>query len=165
MATSRPHPFAVNHVAISVPDLDAGVEWYTTHLGLTKLRPNASYDKSKDPSAAIFAVYPERLQRVNVAFLSAGNGVGVELFQFVEPAYKKPSADFEFERGGFFHAAFTVPNPDAVAERIVASGGELVGKTVKVGPDDDALYLRDPWGNTLELLSISFERLMSGGGS
>jgi hypothetical protein len=44
-----------------------------------------------------------------MAWLSAGNGVGFEIFEFQDPVYK-PSKDFsaESQSGGFFHIAITV---------------------------------------------------------
>ena len=47
-----------------------------------------------------------------MAFMSCGNGVGFEIFEFQDPAYQKASEfSTEFNHGGFFHIAITVADP------------------------------------------------------
>ena len=52
-----------------------------------------------------------------MAFMSCGNGVGFEIFEFQDPAYQK-ARDFanEFNHGGFFHIAVTVADPGMLIE-------------------------------------------------
>ena len=38
--------------------------------------------------------------------------------------------------------------------------GDTVVPFEAIGEDDEALYLQDPWGNTVEVVSCSFEMLM-----
>lgn len=154
----------VNHIAIAVPDCDAAVEFYTTIFGFRRLRRNPRIiDRSVVAKASIFDIYGDTLQKVKVAFLSAGNGVGIELFEFQEPRMREP-ASFDYRRGGFFHIAVTHPDPEALCKKVVAAGGRQLGLTVlpfaQIGEDDRALYLQDPWGNTVEVVSCSFEQLM-----
>jgi len=37
----------VNHVGISVPDLNAAVAWYTEHLGFRQLKPNVHHKRDE----------------------------------------------------------------------------------------------------------------------
>jgi catechol-2,3-dioxygenase len=46
----------------------------------------------------------------------------------------------------------------------VAEGGKQVGETVAMGPVEKALYLSDPWGNVVEVLTCSYEALMANAG-
>ena len=47
-----------------------------------------------------------------MAFMSCGNGVGFEIFEFQDPAYQKTREfSIEFNHGGFFHIAVTVADP------------------------------------------------------
>ncbi|EOO04240.1 putative glyoxalase bleomycin resistance dioxygenase superfamily protein [Phaeoacremonium minimum UCRPA7] len=155
------HP--VNHIAISIPDLQAAEEWYMRVLGFSRLRPSKTLDRATEPHAAIFKIYPTSLQRVQVAYLSSGNGVGVELFEFQEPRIRQGSeSNFErdISRGGLFHMAITTPDVVAMCDHVVTSGGKMIGQAVTVF-GQDAVYAQDPWGNVVELLSCSFDQLMS----
>jgi catechol 2,3-dioxygenase-like lactoylglutathione lyase family enzyme len=152
-------------VAVSVHDVEAVVSWYSTHLGFRLLGKIAHIKRSADPEAAIFAIYPPSLNEVKLAYMSTGNGVGFEVFEFVDP---KPVAatvapegeEFRYEKTGFFHVCVTDPDPDALAERVVKAGGRRIGKTVDPGNVGvKCLYLADPWGNVVEVLSVSFEWL------
>lgn len=101
-----------NHVAISVPDCDAAVDWYHAVFGFKRIRSDRDTDRAESPEGAIFKIYPNSLNKVKMAWLSAGNGVGFEIFEFQDPSYK-PARDFnaEYNRGGFFHIAVTVRDP------------------------------------------------------
>ena len=143
--------------------------------------------KSETPNAPLFKIYPSNLQKAKIAWMSCGNSVGFEVFEFVDPPHQ-PSPDFEYNRmppsyslrssigekandylgecvgAGFFHIAVTSPDPEDVLKRAVAQGGKQVGETVAMGPVEKALYLSDPWGNVVEVLSCSYEALMANAG-
>lgn len=92
--------------------------------------------------------------------MSTGNGVGFEIFEFLDPKPYLPEQQFEYHRGGFFHVCVTDADPDALAEKVVAAGGTRIGETVDpTGLGVKCLYVADPWGNVVEILDISFERL------
>jgi catechol 2,3-dioxygenase-like lactoylglutathione lyase family enzyme len=118
--------------------------------------------RTETPEAPIFRVYGDKLEEVKVAWLACGNGVGFEVFQFIKPEYKKPEV-FEYNRGGFFHIAITVADPEAIAAKVEKAGGKRIGETVSMY-GETALYVRDPWGNVVECLSCSFEQLMGNRG-
>lgn len=159
MPQSRPHNHVVNHLALSVPDLEAAVSWYENMFGFQRIRPDSTSDRSEGDSA-IFRIYGQKLQKVKIAYLSAGNGVGIEFFQFLDPPYKKPEQPFEFNRGGVFHFAVTVADAQETLRRVQESGGKLIGETVDVF-GQTAFYVLDPWGNAVECLTVSFEKLLS----
>jgi len=151
-----------------VPDIEAAVKWYTEILGFRKLLQSIPLTERRlTPNAPIFHIYPESLQSVKIAFLTSGNGVGIELFEFIEPKMEEP-ASFNITRGGVFHICLTVPDPEALCEKAVAAGATKLGQTVTpwehLGEDDCALYLQDPWGTVIEFLSCSFEQLMANRG-
>jgi catechol 2,3-dioxygenase-like lactoylglutathione lyase family enzyme len=157
-----------NHVAVSVPDCKGAVEWYTKLFGFQLLGNKIHHIKrSEQPDGAIFGIYPDSLDEVKLAYMSTGNGVGFEIFEFVTPKTYVPEKSFEYHRGGFFHVCVTDANPDALADRMVEAGGKRIGVTVKPATDVKCLYASDPWGNVIEILDISFERLatLSGDGA
>lgn len=92
--------------------------------------------------------------------------MGIELFEFINPKYKGPKDPITFEEknyvhGGFFHIAFTVPEPDELCERVVKEGGKNIGDTVLLGKGEYALYLQNPWGNVIEAMSCTFEQMLA----
>lgn len=120
-------------------------------------------DRSADPAQPIFRIYPSSLQKVKIAWLGCGNSVGFEVFEFIDPPHE-PKPDFEYSKAGFFHIAVTSPDPEETLKRAVAEGGKQVGEAVAMGPTEKALYLMDPWGNVVEVLSCSFESLLANTG-
>lgn len=155
-----------------MPSASDAVAWYAEQFGF-ELIGNAIFHtkRSSDPTSAIFRIYPQSLTEVKIAYMATGNGVGFEVFEFPqEQAADNPprgnltaTRGFEYSRGGFFHVCVTNPEPQLLAERVVAAGGKLIGEAVKLGDDGavDCLYVADPWGNVVEVLSTSFERLAS----
>ncbi|OQV04952.1 hypothetical protein CLAIMM_09762 [Cladophialophora immunda] len=155
----------INHIAVVVPDVEAATEFYTSVLGFRKLAQNLRVvDRSKTPDAQIFKIYGDRFNVVKIAMLTTGNGVGYELFEFIDPPMKE-WASFDVTRGGVFHIAVTDSDPEELCRRVIAAGGNKIGGTVKpydhLDENDCALYMQDPWGTVIEVLSCSFEELMS----
>ncbi|EXJ77938.1 hypothetical protein A1O3_09097 [Capronia epimyces CBS 606.96] len=157
-----PHNRPLNHIGVAVPDCEAAVAWYTAVMGFRQLGTTIrTIDRSKTPDSVIFQIYDSRLQVVKLAMLTTANSVGFELFEFVEPKMSQPAA-FDYTRGGVFHVCITDPDPDRLAERVVAAGGRKFGATVGLyGSQDKALYVQDPWGNVLEVMSCNFEHAMA----
>ena len=83
---------------------------YQEVFGFRRIRSDNSPDRAEVPDGPIFKIYPKELNKVKIAWLSCGNGVGLEVFEFLDPPFKKPKP-FDFASGGFFHIAITVPDP------------------------------------------------------
>ncbi|KAH8670396.1 hypothetical protein BGZ60DRAFT_515051 [Tricladium varicosporioides] len=165
-AATKGYNHNINHIAVSVPDLEAALEFYTKILGFRNLRSTRGTSRKESPDGPIFKIYNGALQEVNTAWLGTGNSVGFEIFEFKDPKYRgktKPveGREFEYNNGGFFHIGITAPEPDVVCEKVVKAGGQKIGETVELFDGDKALYLQDPWGNVIEVLSCSFEQLMA----
>ncbi|KAH8598257.1 Glyoxalase/Bleomycin resistance protein/Dihydroxybiphenyl dioxygenase [Bisporella sp. PMI_857] len=153
-----------NHVAISVPSVEEAADWYQEVFGFRRIRSDRFTDRAVSPDGPIFRIYPPSLNKVNGAWMSCGNGVGFEIFEFRDPKHEK-ARDFEtqYYHGGFFHIAVTVSDPDATVKLASELGGKQIGETCDIY-GEKALYLQDPWGNIIECLSCSFEQLMGNRG-
>ena len=132
-------------------------------LGFTELKAPTVHDRTVEPDANIFKIYPADMHKAKMRFLSAGNGVGIELFEFQKPRIAPGGeANFEqdYKRGGLFHFAITVDDIRAVVEKVAKSGGKTYGPVIGIF-EYEAAYVQDPWGNIIELLTASFERVMA----
>ncbi|KAF9887857.1 hypothetical protein FE257_009517 [Aspergillus nanangensis] len=159
MSHNRVHPRPINHVAVSVRDITAVVDWYSQHMGFQLIGTITHLKRSATPTAAIFQIYLANLNEVKIAYMTTGNGVGFEVFQFVDPA-PVASDSFEYNRCGFFHICVTDANPTKLAQTVIQAGGRQIGIMTNIA-GNECLYLADPWGNVVEVLSTSFERLAS----
>jgi catechol 2,3-dioxygenase-like lactoylglutathione lyase family enzyme len=156
----------LNHIALHVPDIEQATRFYTEILGFQSLRDDIlRYRRADNPDAPIFRIYDDNeLNEVVIAFLSTSDGVGLEVFQFIDPSMSEP-ATFKYRRGGVFHFAITHPNPASLVKRIIKEGGKQIGETVTLSPRTEkmdaevALYFQDPWGNTIEAMSCTFEEM------
>jgi len=102
-------------------------------------------------------MYPPTLQKVKVAMMTTSNDVGFEIMEFVDPPFTPPASDFEYNRGGWFHICVTHPRPDEFVEEVVAAGGKRIGQTADpIGTGVRCVYVADPWGNAIEVMSIGF---------
>ncbi|KAJ4250904.1 hypothetical protein NW762_011554 [Fusarium torreyae] len=92
--------------------------------------------------------------------MATGNGVGFEIFEFINPRIKAAKTfEAEYERAGFFHICVTDADPEGLARRFEAEGGRRIGKTVDPSGKGEitCLYLSDPWNNVVEVLDVGFE--------
>ena len=159
----------INHIGIAVDSVDKAAEFYGKHFGFRRIRNDRTTDRSVDGTEApIFKIYGKKLNKVKVAWLSSGNGVGFEIFEFLDPPVKSAtqlkdnwSLEEQYQRGGVFHVCVTAADPDTLADQACEDGAIRVGETISMGDGNSALYLRDPWGNVIEVLSCSLEQLMA----
>jgi catechol-2,3-dioxygenase len=91
------------------------------------------------------------------------NGVGIELFQFLEPRADRRQENFDYWRTGYFHIAITEPLIAELAERIGSNGGKKRTDVLELTPGSDKkiCFCEDPFGNIIEIYSHSYEQFWS----
>lgn len=119
--TTCPRP--LNHIGISVPDIDRAIAWYGEVLGYRLFSGPFDLVASPPALAQFQDALGERCQHVRIAHLSTGGGVGIELFQPVLPATQPGTTDIRFDQPGPFHICVTDPDIEGLIGRIVATGG------------------------------------------
>lgn len=147
----------VNHVGVSVTDLEKATEWYRTVLGMELIRGPLEFDAANPSAAAHRDVFGPQWGGVRIAFLTTANGVGVELFQFTEPAAVRRAENFDYWRSGIFHMCVTTEDVAALAGDIEAMGGRQRSEIHETRPGVHTCYCEDPDGNILEITSANFE--------
>jgi methylmalonyl-CoA/ethylmalonyl-CoA epimerase len=128
-----------HHVGVSVPDLQASMDWYQRVLGFTLLR-----------RVRIESIPAE------VAFLKHG-AMHVELFEVAGakalPAERR-EPDSDVRTHGNKHISFAVADVDVFAQELRRRGADVVW--VKHFPHGGAnIFIRDNAGNLIEFVQAS----------
>jgi catechol 2,3-dioxygenase-like lactoylglutathione lyase family enzyme len=164
MVNTMANKMAMNHVGITVPDIHAAVKWYTEVMGCYLLAAPAELkDDGSHFGKVVKDVFGERFKTGWIAHLATVNGVGIELFQFLEPKSAARDDNFEYWRGGIFHVCFTAPDIEETAELIERSGGKVKSQIWKLWNNKNykIVYCEDPWGTIIELSDHSYVQLWS----
>lgn len=150
---------SVNHVGITVTDINQGIAFYRDALGYRLIAgpldivPDQSHfgQLAKD-------ILGERLKRGQFAHLVGANGVGLELFAF-DDAEAGPRDAMEFWKNGFYHIALSTDDIDAAIDWIEQNGGRRRTATWEIfpGAGRHLAYAEDPFGNPLELYDHDYE--------
>ena len=122
---------AFNHVAISVTDIESAVRWYRDIIQMSTLvEPTeiTTYEKEQQKydshlATLVRAIFGHKLGKFKICHMSSANGVGIELFQFIEPAsqLRLEENNFEYWKTGYFHICITEPNIEEFAEKIAST--------------------------------------------
>ena len=141
----------IDHVGITVSDLDRALGFYRDLLGL---RVNADSTVDEPEVAELLGLDSARIRIVD---LDSGDGRIVELIQYLEPKGRRLA--YDSSDAATAHVAFTVDDLGAVRERLRAAGATIVSRRaitiIEPGGSFDGaicLYVRDPDGMILELV-------------
>ena len=143
-----------SHVGITVPDLEAAVDWYREVFGYYLLAGPLEVLEDDSPlGIAATGIYGEGFARFRFAHMASPDGSGFEIFQFDAPAYERPDEVFEFWRSGVNHFAVTAANVAEFADTISVAGGKLRSKVVTLDESKgfQIAYCEDPWGSVFEI--------------
>lgn len=144
----------VLHHGVTVADIDRAIDWYGAVLGTTVVhRQRQDNDYTRELLAVPGAVL-EVAQLALPGRVDTRSTHDIELIQYVSG--DQPADEALINRPGQSHLAFVVDDIDAVADRVIASGGRLRNPPVTVSAGvhsgSRVCYLHDPDGNTVELL-------------
>ena len=156
-------PVAVNHIGLTVPDIFAAIDWYGAVFGFNLVMGPRLLEAAEAATQESGSVMGPRFRRAYQAHLLAGNGVGIELFQFLDPPVDEREDEMVFWRRGLFHFCVTDPDIDGRAARIVAHGGKRRTETYAFAPGRpwQLIYCEDPWGTIIELFSHTYAEAFS----
>lgn len=152
-----PLPRAIQHIGITVPDLEEATRFLTAGLGaevaydgLTSAdEPRSGEEVERQlglPQGA--AIHKQR-------FFVIGGGPGLEVFEI--SGEQRPAAglaDF-----GLNHISFYCDDLDGAIERLVAAGGTKLNEVHENSrhedsPGNGSIYVKAPWGMLIELQTI-----------
>jgi catechol 2,3-dioxygenase-like lactoylglutathione lyase family enzyme len=153
--TSVPGLLGMDHVGITVPDIDEAIAWFEDVLGC---RAPLTFGPFSDPVGTfmqdLLGVHPRAVIE-QITMVRCGNGPNVELFQYTSPDQNqtfRKNSDF-----GGKHIAFYVRHIDKAVAYMQSKGVEkLLGPlAVTEGPaaGQSINYFRAPFGTYIELIS------------
>jgi catechol 2,3-dioxygenase-like lactoylglutathione lyase family enzyme len=153
--TSVPGLLGMDHVGITVPDIDEAVAWFEDVMGC---RAPLTFGPFSDPTGTfmqdLLGVHPRAVIE-QITMVRCGDGPNVELFQ-----YTSPDQDRSFRKNSDFggkHIAFYVRRIDKAVAYMQSKGVEkLLGPLAVIdGPaaGQSINYFRAPFGTYIELIS------------
>jgi len=158
------YPRALTHVGLTVTDMEKAIQWYGEVLGyhlLAGLIPLVADDSHFGDIAR--DIFGPHFRSGKLAQLAGANGVGIELFQFDDPASEVRKENFEYWKNGVFHFTIIEPDIEKLVERIAATGGKQRSQVWTMFPNKPykIAYCEDPFGNIIEISSHSTEQTWS----
>lgn len=154
-------PKIINHIAISVPDLEKGMKWYQEVMGFTVVRGPAELDINDTRVGNVLRnIFGSKFRRLRIVWMSSGNNIGFEIFQFIEPKQVIKNQQIKYWAGGIIHVAITERNIEDLTKRIVETGGRQLSDICELNPKKrhKLVFCSDPFGNIIEIYSHSFEQ-------
>ena len=144
---------AFAHPAIVVPDLEQAREFYERMFGFRMLQPEGWHAAPAVDRAIGASDSSAR------GYLLAGHNSFLELFEFSAPAQQGPDpARLGPQESGIRHLAFFVDDLDSEYHRFIELGGQPLGLLPEATDAPRAVYVRDPFGNIIELAEIVDQR-------
>ena len=135
----------VNHVGQCTEDLERSVRFYVELLGFIRQRDLTLPDEVVGPFLGV-----EPPVGLSAVYLTCGSFV-LELMTFDRPG-NPPAAARVFNEPGLTHLSISVGDLEDVVGRVADLGGEIISSM------PTAAMVRDPDGQVLELLPMSYRR-------
>ena len=146
-----PDDVAFNHVGQCVTDLARSRRFYEELLGFTVERELYPPD---DPSSTLLRL-PKPLGMT--ALYLRRDGLVLELLHFASGA--RPARERVMNEPGLTHVSLSVDDIDSVCARVADYGGEVLPDT-NIG---FGIFIRDPDGQLIELLPMSYREQLDAG--
>ncbi|MBB3259871.1 lactoylglutathione lyase family protein [Paraburkholderia bannensis] len=165
MSHDKAYPRSFSHIGLSVPDVEAAVNFYTSVLGWYLIMPPTTITEDESAVGVMCTdVFGKGWGNFKIAHMSTGDRIGVEVFQFTNS--ENPHNNFEYWKTGIFHFCVQDPDVEGLAKEIVAAGGKQRMPVRFYFPGEKPyrmVYMEDPFGNILEIYSHSYELTYAAG--
>ena len=145
----------LQHVGFTVPDMAEAVRFFRSVFGAVTIMECGSVDVDDGFMLRRLGV-PAGCKIADQRVLQVGTGGALELFEYSGAG--AAAAIRHNGEVGAMHLAFEVDDAFAAAERLRAAGVDVLEGPTRIegGPMDNLvwLYLRAPWGQYLEIVSM-----------
>lgn len=154
----------IDHVGITVPDLDQAERFLVDVLGATHVYTLGAKHAHDDWMAVQLGVHPRTVIR-EIRLYRLANGSNLETFRY-EPADGQAAHPRNSDIGGH-HLALYVDDMDAAVAHLRRHGVDVMGEPVAsagAASGQRWVYFRSPWGMQLELVSFPDGKAYENGG-
>ncbi|WP_326700921.1 VOC family protein [Streptomyces sp. NBC_01754] len=147
----------IDHVGVTVPDIESATAFFRDALGADVLydtRRREEGPRTGRPVERRLGL-PEGASQVAVRMLALPHGPGLELFEYRSSGQREPVVPSDL---GWQHLAVYVDDIDEALAGVEEAGGARVGDPgplpgAEAGERNRMVYTRTPWGSTLELIT------------
>jgi len=163
--TNKQYPINFSHIGLSVPDITKAVEFYTKVMGWYVIMEPAQVTED-DSAIGVMSteVFGTGWGRYNIAHLTTGDGIGIEMFEFSKNV--DPDNNFKFWETGIFHYGVQDPDIEGLVQKILDYGGKQRMPIKEYYPGKKTykmVYMEDPFGNLVEIYTHSYDLTYSAG--
>jgi catechol 2,3-dioxygenase-like lactoylglutathione lyase family enzyme len=164
-----PGLIAADHVALTVPDLEAAVRFYCDIIGGIELYRLGPFDARELPRMPDGRDWTDAHvgvpgARVWIAMLQIAGGLQLELFRYEAPEGARAEPPRNCDLGGH-HLALRVEDLEVAKAYLVEKGLRVMAGPIAIpaGPcaGFKGNYFLDPWGNQLEIVEYGELPFMS----
>ena len=136
---------SINHVAVSVADLERSLTFYRDLIGLEVVRI-----LDCPPEVRLGEVVGMPGCAARIAHLKIGNDM-LELFEYLDPRGRPIPTDRKQADNGWIHIGFASSDARGDYARLKASGVRFIGEPVEFRPNVWIVYFHGPDGEVCEL--------------
>jgi catechol 2,3-dioxygenase-like lactoylglutathione lyase family enzyme len=144
---------AIEHVGLTVPDLDEAVRFFVDVMGMEYVFGDGPFSGDRDFMRERLNVHPDAAMRY--CFLRCGDGANIDVFQYTVPD-QAPAPPRNSDIGGH-HFCFYVDDIEVGVAHLKTNGVRILGDINRIidGPaiGSQWIYFLAPWGLQLELVS------------
>ena len=138
----------LEHVAMSVSNLERSIEFYCGFFGMKHQR---TIDSTPEKGLGEIIGHPGAAAKI--AHLTSG-ALMLELFEYSEPKGRPIAADKKQADHGLIHVAFKSTDVRSDAEELRQRGVELMGEPVEYRPGVWVLYFYGPDREVCEIRQV-----------
>lgn len=155
-------PRGLAHAGVTVPDIEAAVDWYEKVLGFSSITSIDTFRAEDGHAGELLQDVFGDFTSLKIAHLATGNDVAVEFLEFEETAGTTP---VEPHHAGWAHLCVIDRDVEGLASRIVEHGGTQDSDVWTIIPGEPyrLTYCRDPFDNRIEIYSHSDQRIFGPG--
>ncbi len=153
-----PLPRGVNHIGLTVPNLDVASRFLSEGLGARWCYDGLSADDPprEGPEIERQLGLPSGARIVRQRLMRIGNGPNIELFEVAYAAAKTPLG---LADRGWNHISVYCDDIEGALRRIAAAGGRPLSEVhansrYEDTPGNGSVYVTPPWGGLIELQTI-----------
>lgn len=151
---------AMDHVAITVPDLEQATTFFEKAFGGKIVLEGLTFDEGPwgGGDAEVSFGLPKGGQVLARRVMNIGGSTNIELFVFGGMAHQRPAHTYDY---GLQHFAIYVDDLGETAKNILEAGGKLYAEKETIeairrgqGPHFGWMYSETPWGSVIEIVTF-----------